>query len=228
MSSTTGANREANPDDFYATPAWCVDALCDAVPTFRMAPRILDPLAGKGAILKALLARGVSAERLHGYEINAGRALACNLVAPCDRLDFLKLDPLPTRFNAIVTNPPYSLAMECVQQSLKTVGPEGHVAKLLRLAFGASKKRRPFHRSTKSDLFMLSSRPEYAASIKCKARKPTKTRPGCAYKEMLELEAPRPTACPTCGSKVDVTTTDSCDYGWFVWGPGHGGRWEVL
>lgn len=99
----------------------------------------------------------------------------------------------------------------------------GTAALLLRLNWLGSQERSAFHRAHPADIYLLPKRPEFTASMSCSAKKA-----GCEYKETLPIEAPRPRACPLCGARTSCSTTDSIEYAWFVWGPGHGGRWEIL
>lgn len=222
MSSTNrGTARE--PDDFYATPAWCTRAI---LPHLRPSRFILDPFAGKGAILDAAddyrrerwrYVRGIELDRNRAGIVRARHLLACD--------DTLGQTSWDSRGATVVTNPPYSRALECVERAIAEVGPGGQAAFLLRIAFLASQERAPFHRAHPSDIYVLDRRPSFAASIACKV-KPGK-RAGCGWRVLQEIDALRPKTCPKCGlGGLDVTTTDSADYAWFVW-PGQG-RWSIL
>jgi hypothetical protein len=91
-------------------------------------------------------------------------------------------------------------------------------ALLLRLAVVASQKRATFWQAHPADIYVLSKRPSFAVFLKCPKRL------ACQWTAVLYPDDPRPTVCPKCGEKLKVTTSDSADYAWFVWGPGRGGQ----
>jgi len=189
--SATGRSDVRDPDDFYATPAWCTDAILPHLPS---GGRVLDPGCGTGAILRTIMATApfVHAD-LYGLELHEGRADEARRLFAEVRTrhivtgDFLK-DPLDS-YDLIVGNPPFTLATEFVEKSLALVKAyRGTVAMLLRLAFLETAKRQAFHVANPADVFVLSKRPSFTPDGKA----------------------------------------DSCAYAWFVWGPGRGGRWQIL
>ena len=221
MSSTArGASRENN--DFYPTPGWCTDLLLSAIrPSF--ADKVLEPAAGDGAIIKRLIAYGIAPEKISAIEIDKERAEMVRAIVPNVRCaDFTRMSEGLT-YDLIVTNPPFALAADFARTALQRSGNTGTVALLLRLNWLGSQERAEFHRAHPSDILLLPKRPEFTASMSCSAKKS-----GCAYRETLAIEAPRPRACPTCGAKTMCSTTDSIEYAWFVWGPGRGNRWSIL
>lgn len=224
MSSTSRGGQRMN-DDWYKTPEWSTRAI---IPHLRGGRRVLDPFAGKGAILDVAKASGRWSETV-GIEIDSERAAICRTrghsTAEADALrttDHRGLDvSWAIRGQTVLTNCPYSMAMQCVERALREVGPDGEVAFLLRLAWLASDGRVDFHKAHPSDAYVLPKRPSFAASLKC-------IRP-CGWTIIQEIDAPRPSLCPQCEfGKVRVTTSDSADYGWFVWGPARGNRWDIL
>jgi hypothetical protein len=169
-----------------------------------------------------LLANGFSSEQITGIDLDATRAKkaeeATGVITECH--DFLTDTTLGV-FDLIVTNCPYSLAMEYAQRCIDLTKPRGGtVALLLRLGWLGSAKRSDWHTANPCDIFLLTSRPEFVASLKCKKK--------CGYEEILPIDAPRPAKCPSCGEAVTCTTTDASEYAWFVWGPGRGHRWFLL
>lgn len=179
--SATHKTKAERGRDFFETPSWVVDAI---VPHLPCALDVLDPCAGKGAILKALgAAEGRKFANLRGIEIDPAH------LGPeqpfVDEGDALSLDWETPRL--VVMNPPFGLAQEFLEKALAEIAPGGTVAALLRLAFLESTKRAGFHRAAPADVFVLARRPSFI------------------------------------GGK-----TDSSAYGWFVYGPGRGGRWFVL
>lgn len=156
-----GTLTERHADDFYATPRWCIDAI---LPHLGRAHRTLDPCCGDGAILEAVRPFG----HAYGIEIDEGRAEAarakCHVVKVADAL------ALPRgawdQPDAIVTNPPFALALPFLERALAEVAEGGTVAFLLRLAWMAGQKRAAFHRAHPSDVYVLSRRPSFTANGK--------------------------------------------------------------
>lgn len=228
--SATGRSDIREPDDFYETPAWVVEALLPHLPT---GGKVLDPGCGSGAILRAIMATPpfVHAD-LNGIEIHEGRAdEARALFGDARKFHVQTGDFLTAHIEShdlIIGNPPFSLAMAFVEKSLALAKPyRGTVAMLLRMNWLASQERSTFHRANAADLFILPRRPSFCASLKCKPPKEEGSK-GCGWAVMQRVDAPRPKRCPTCGSTVAVVTSDSTEYAWFVWGPGRGNRWQLL
>lgn len=225
MSSTnagdTGHERQA--DDFYETEAWVTRAILPYLPGDR---EYMDPCAGEGAILDAIVGyRGTQAVRW-GIELDANRArLARAKGHSVDTGDCLSTQRWDCGIGGtVITNPPFSHAMEMVQRAIHEVHPTGVVAMLLRLNWLASAARAPFHRVNPADLYILPKRPSFCASITCDKR-----HSGCGWHVTQEVSAPRPRQCPKCErGSLKVTTSDSIEYAWFVWGAGRGGRWQIL
>ena len=218
MSSTNRGGKRID-GDWYSTPAWTTRAILPHLNVWRSTRmRVLDPCAGKGAILDVVRADWPDAIRL-GFEIDQERATVAR-VGCADAL----LEPWPGA-DVVLTNPPFSLAMEFVTRSAEQC-PKADRAFLLRLAFLASQERAAFHKANPCDLFVLGRRPSFAASLKC--AKNAKHN-GCGWQVLQELDAPRPKTCPSCGlCGLTVTTSDSADYAWMIFGPGRGGRWSIL
>lgn len=225
--SSTARGRARENLDFYPTPAWAVDLILDRL-NVGHGWQCLEPAAGNGAIVKRLLARGVRREHVAATEIDATRAEMVRAIVPDVRCeDFIAPRPpglaWTGAYNLIITNPPFALAADFARVAIDMAGDRGTSALLLRLNWLGSQERAAFHRAHPADIFLLPKRPEFTASMSCSAKKA-----GCAYKETLPIEVPRPRTCPLCGARTTCSTTDSIEYAWFVWGPGHGGRWEIL
>jgi len=129
--SATGRSDVRRADDHYQTPDWCVEALLERVPLHGP---VLDPCCGEGAILRVLDNWGVGL--LGGVEISEERAAKAYDVASIAVGDYLTatFDHTWTA-NAIVTNPPFSLAEPFIRRALEFVAPGGDVIMLLRLNF---------------------------------------------------------------------------------------------
>lgn len=163
MSATNrGAERKAN--DFYETPLEAIEALLYSPGVREIMPeRVLDPGAGRGAILQVMKKRW-TLPRASAIAIENDPNLAVELrTHPFCVVedDFLTL-PAFEDVGVIVCNPPYSLAREFVAR--------GHLrywrvpqAYLLRLNFLASIKRKDWWQGIKEEpkLRVLSKRPSF-------------------------------------------------------------------
>lgn len=220
--SATNRGGDRQPDDFYATPAWCTRAILN-----HMECRgdglswgtVFDPCAGEGAILDVAAKVGGKTRRhaTKGLELDPGRAaVAASRGHNVRRQDALATSPWEVPAEGIVlTNPPYGLAMEFVQRALSEC-PK--VAMLLRLPWLASEKRSRWLRKNTPAVCVLSKRPSFCISVKCVAGvAPVRA---CRWQQLLPVSADRPKACPECGMAVRITTSDSTDYAWMLWGFG--------
>ncbi len=158
--SATGRSDVRHKDDFYETPAWCVDALLAGFPTLLPAGgQALDPCCGKGAILNALPLH----HKCHsGYEINEDRLNeAWSKNHGVGHVD--ALEPLLTwsRCDAVIMNPPYRLSLEFVQRALAHT-PK--VAALLRINWLSSLTRESFHRTHPACVGVFPRRPSFKAN----------------------------------------------------------------
>lgn len=137
--SATNRGAKRIEGDSYQTPSYCIDALLPLIdwPKVRT---FLEPCRGAGAIYDR-----VSAGRKVWWELSEGR------------------DYLTTRhrgrFDLIITNPPYSLAMEFL---LKSLDEADTVIYLLRLHMLGSQATREFWNSRPpSHFFPLAKRPNF-------------------------------------------------------------------
>ncbi len=112
---------ERKADDKYLTPAWVTQALIPHIP-YRIRT-IWEPAAGEGKMAKVLTDAGYT---VITSDITEGG-------------DFLDNKTHTVPFNeAIITNPPYSLAREFIECSLQRAG---FVAMLLRADYDHAKTR---------------------------------------------------------------------------------------
>lgn len=152
MSSTKrGADR--HKDDLYETPEWLTKAI---VP--YLGPRLPDlvnafePAAGRGRMLKVLK------EELPDWNFDAADI---NGTPTSEPADFLISQPSP-KYDLIITNPPYSLAMEFVKRALMwRRTPSSVVAMLLRLNFAGSKGRASWLREHPPAVYITPKRPSF-------------------------------------------------------------------
>lgn len=117
----SGWERKAN--DFYATPRWVTEALLPHLPPIE--GKVWEPAFGGGAMSDVL--------REAGYDV-----VETDKQNGDDFLDF-KCSGDAT---AIITNPPYNMAQEFIEQALKLTEPHrGCSAFLLRVDFDSAKTR---------------------------------------------------------------------------------------
>ena len=210
MSATNrGAKRVES--DFYPTPLTAFTPLIKYLPKNQP---IFECASGDGRLVKAMNDAGLKAT---GKDLDR------------DGFDFLKSR---TKRKCIVTNPPFSIALEFCDHALK-LAPE--VFMLLRLNFLASGKRKEwFQKHEPSALFVLSDRPSFAIFCECNTNL-TITTPEieiknarCGHKWSVPSDQGKPRECPACkGAKIKHTTSDACDYAWIYWGKRHRGIFHI-
>jgi hypothetical protein len=185
MSATNrGASRIAH--DAYSTPGYSIEPMLDLIHIPHIST-FLEPCRGRSAIYNR-----IRCHRRYHAEIAEGN-------------DYLTYVP-PGKVNIIITNPPFSLAVDFLKKSLSEADT---VVYLLRLNFLESVARHDFWKAHKpSHLFGLSKRPVFVWA--CKGVKGAKKGCGALY----EPESTR--VCEVCGGRV-APGTDACGYGWYCW-----------
>lgn len=145
MSSTNRSKaRDAHVADYYKTPVAQVQLFLHEF--LRHEPRaldgyILDPCAGgcpqtTMSYPEALEAIGIAPAAIDTIDIRQDSRARV-------RDDYL-LQDTANRFDAIITNPPFSLAREVIEKALSDVLDGGWVVMLLRLNFLEGKARKAF------------------------------------------------------------------------------------
>lgn len=122
-------------NDFYATDPKAVKMLLDKYNILRTGNCVLEPCCGMGHISKSVqdYYKDVDITQLDIVDRGCGAIIS----------DFLTYKT-EDRYDAIITNPPYSLALEFVQKSLELVKPNGVVAMFLKIQFLEGQKRKEF------------------------------------------------------------------------------------
>ncbi len=231
--SVTGHRDVRQPDDSYATPEWCTRLLLP----YLQRGDVLDPCCGAGAIAKPVFEAWGGPHDVYlsidGIELDDSRVNAALEAGYFDQVvqnDYLTR-PKGRHYPLIITNPPFSLAMPFLEKAMQEADT---VAFLLRLAWLAGVERSTFHQQHPCDVVVLPRRPSFAKYVSCadtsidpdfKPVPPDYEIPlKCGWHEAMPPGTPKPKKCPQCGAKTKATSSDSADYGWFVWGPGRGGR----
>lgn len=134
--------RETN--DLYPTPLWALRRFLEAAPAcVHNARTALEPCAGDGRLTTLLPDKEWT-----------------EMDIAIDGTDFLQWskDNADRQFDIVLTNPPYSLAMDFVAASLRH---SPNVFMLLRLGFLGSHSRCEFMRTFTPDLYVLPNRPSF-------------------------------------------------------------------
>lgn len=218
MSSTSRGGKRS-PADFYPTPAWPVHRLLERLPL--PGGRWLEPAAGEGAIICS-----VNEWRAHYTNYVPVQWTAVEKRKSCMKTlrsiysvhnalngDFLKLHP-SNNYNVCISNDPFSLAMDFITKTMPLAKWNIH---LLRLNFLGTEERNEFFKSNMPDVYVIPDRVSFAQSVTC-------TSSVCLFAKMYPLHVKAPRKCPKCGAKTRVSSADSIEYAWFVWGPERGRR----
>lgn len=147
LGASNHCSESRQEDDFYATPTVATEELCRLE---RFNHDILEPCCGAGHISRVLIE--------HGYSV-ASRDLVDRGFGDEHGIDFLTDE---RKWNGdIVTNPPYSLALQFVEHALDIVDEGCKVAMFLKLTFAEGKSRRSlFEKKTPVRVWVSSSRLE--------------------------------------------------------------------
>lgn len=133
--SGTSTTRDRVENDYYATPKESAESLLN---NEQVNGLVLEPCVGGGHVADVLkkVAKRVDCLDIvdRGYEGTV-------------EFDFLKIVPTP-KYDWIITNPPYKLAQEFIEQSLKSVKEDGKVAMFLKIQFLEGNKRNIFFQET--------------------------------------------------------------------------------
>lgn len=136
------------PQDKYYTPRWCIELLVNRI-DFSKVTTFMEPCAGDGRILEYIPSRIVK----WSCEIDRG-------------IDYLT-HPIEFRDDLIITNPPFSLALQFLKKSLKEAKT---VCYLQRLNWLGSQERKDFWNANPPDkIFVLSKRPQFMKEMGLKA-----------------------------------------------------------
>lgn len=221
--SATSRGRERLPDDTYFSPTWTVDRLFEKIKL--PGGTWLEPGAGDGRIIAtssslrgdidwtAVEIQKPLIKKLHGH-------------VPVDRVfrgDFLELVKsghvgIAGPFDVAIGNPPYSLAQEFIEASLKLAK---NVVFLLRLNFLESEERSTWMAQHVPDIYVLPNRPSYKVFVSdvyfCSH---------CDYgKEKSVPQGNAEPRCQGCGKAMAFkgekkSSSDASAYAWMHWHQG--------
>jgi hypothetical protein len=164
VSATNRGERGGKNRDFFPTPAWAVHRfLDDAADLLPWGKHWLEPAAGDGAIVGAVNGWAAS----HGREppswttCDIAPGTGADLIADFAAFDcpeLAALAPPAGRFDFVITNPPYSLALDFVKTALVWAPV---VSMLLRLPFLATRDRASWLRGHTPRADVLPDRPQF-------------------------------------------------------------------
>ncbi len=234
--SSTNRGAERQEDDFYETPAWAVDAVLQRLGPPLAGKWILEPSAGRGAIVRGLLAYGASPYRLAACELDSARYHHLYNQHPeigHSHGDFADYARTGARYDLIVMNPPFSLAEQHIRLACSLLAPGGTVAALVRLAFLAeSQTRAGFRRDLPHDRLELVKRPSFTAEVLSWATdadllamvtdKDREKADAMAEKKRAKHMTAEQRLLAVVRGRLQKT--DSCAYAWGLFGEGRGGR----
>lgn len=204
--SATGRGAVRVEDDAYETPAWCVRRFLDAW-LVSSAGLWLEPGAGSGSIIRAVQ------DYQPRIQFTAVEKREISDPPWCDWYHDDFLHPrgdvhvaLARGFDVVIGNPPYKLAIEFIEQSLRF---SRIVAFLLRINFLASAERADFWQKHPADVYVLPDRPSFCWTLKC---------PTCRWTATFPVGYVGSRQCARCAVKCKLTTSDATEYAWYVWG----------
>lgn len=166
--SSTGRVADRAKDDQYMTPPWAVWRFLDAVDLvdYRERSKWLEPCAGTGNVIRAVeeyygRPGTVTHAKRSWTAVEKDEALAKSIPLEAKvwgGVSFFNVELDEPRYDVVITNPPYLLAMDFVEASLKIADT---VCMLLRLNFCGSEKRNSFFRKHMPDIYVLPNRPSF-------------------------------------------------------------------
>ncbi len=143
MSSTNRSNaRDTHVSDYYKTPVNDILTFLNNVDSTIVKGAVLDPCVG-GIKDKETMSY-VEALTLHKLVVDSIDSIDIREDSSAQTIgDYLKID-CKGKYDTIITNPPFNLALPIIQKALDDVKPGGHVIMLLRLNFFGSQDRKSF------------------------------------------------------------------------------------
>lgn len=193
-------------DDLYQTPEWVAHALAEVVPIKGL--KVWEPAAGEGKLARGLIETGAAV--VYQTDVVDRLSLLC-------QRDFRDPAPFQYFYDAIITNPPFSLDEAFIERGLELMGG-GILALLFKSDFDAAAGRRRF----------FADCPDFAGKIVLTKRIwwfPD-FRPFCKACGGDGTVGLLNTKCKNCGGKGWKKTGPSENHAWFIWRKPLGGRQE--
>ena len=227
--SSTGRKDVRDSEDFYASPKWVVQAVLPHLGPLKY-KLIAELSAGRGAIVRELIAAGEDPDNIVAVEPTAARCIELRKLGvdvfegTCEKfLETMQANCLNfAGFDLIPINPPFALAEGHIRIAHKLLAPSGTAAVLARTSFLASGQcRAKFRAEFPHDRVELVRRPSFTAELL----------DWMTDEELLTLvketkdKKTKAVRLETLGEvKARLKQTDSCDYSWGLFGPGRGGK----
>jgi hypothetical protein len=216
--SSKGRGAPVTEAEFYPTPAWCTRRILEALtPLVIRRATWLEPCAGDGAIVKQIL------EICPDAYVDGGDLRSLPSCVPhCWTVGGFETHT--AKHDAVITNPPFSLAPEIVKHFLPRCD---WLILLLRSSFklvnGKPGTPERFDmRDNMPDEYKLPQRPSFLRSERCKGwpyGDPVAWSGACDWSLKSPLTVARTARCPGCAGYVQSSESDSSEYSWFVWTP---------
>jgi hypothetical protein len=108
-----GRSKEARGADLFDTPPIALDPLFEHEPLLAGVRIICEPAAGRGNLVKAMRARGIT---VHASDLSDRGCPDAKV------LDFFAMTERPPGCDVLVTNPPYSRAMDFIEHAIDVLG----------------------------------------------------------------------------------------------------------
>jgi hypothetical protein len=182
--------------------------------------RWLEPGAGEGNIIRAVnrVRQDVSWSAVELREECRPKLSTLVHQSQLITTDFLKgFTYQGSGWDVSITNPAFSIAQEYIEKTLTLAKWSVH---LLRLNYLGTEGRNEFFQNNMPDIYVIPDRVSFAKSLSCRGA----LWPKCDWAEIVELTTITPAVCPRCGGKIRISSTDSIEYAWFVWGPSRNRR----
>lgn len=159
--SATNRGSKRKESDFYATPKDCIENILNNLDLTNRGIYILEPSAGNGNVVQVLKTKypnkHITSLELRDEEFESLKDVSDKVIID----NFLERN-IKEKYDIIIGNPPYSLAIEFVKKSLACLTEDGVLIFLLRTAFLESKSRYEFWQQYPlSGLYTLSKRPSF-------------------------------------------------------------------
>ena len=159
-----------NPQDQYMTPPWAVELALDNIPLLDTGRPFLEPCAGTGNFVRALRRRypdrGIEAVDIDGQFLPSLK----RWTSVAHTADFCEWAQAYRRIftdpqvgpDVIITNPPFSTAVEIMNAAFLVARPDTQIVMFLRSAFMESQERHDWWKAHEPDgMYTLSRRPKF-------------------------------------------------------------------